>query len=232
MKENLIRKTKSLCPVCLVDLDAEIRQINEEAYLLKECLVHGHFKLLLSKTGDYYKKLDNYYFSIMDKEKQIFEYELWLSMKCNMDCPICHLGNSRDEHKFKEPTQSDFLAFLKKNKAPFFVFSGGEPTCRDDLMEIIRIFKKQERGVTIHSNGKKLVDLDYLVKLKKSGADRINLQFDGFSKETYYIFRGEDLLETKLKVLNNLKEIDMPTDLNITIAKNINDKDIAEIFNF
>jgi len=228
----LIRKTQSLCPVCLVDLDAAVKQVNEKVYLFKTCAEHGDFKILLSSSADYYRKLDEYYFGIMHKEKRIFEYEIWLSMRCNMDCPICHLGDNRDDKKFIEPTKSDFLAFLKKNKAPFFVFSGGEPTCRDDLIDIIRLFKKQNRGVTIHSNGKKLADLNYLLELKKSGADRINLQFDGFTRETYHIFRGEELLETKLKVLNNLKSINMPTDLNITIARDINDKDIKEIFKY
>jgi len=232
MKKSLIRKTKSLCPVCLADADSEIEEINGEVYLLKECAKHGHSRILLSRDAGYYRKLDEYYFAIMDKEKQIFEYEIWLTMKCNMNCPICHLGLNRSENKLIEPSKADFLEFLKINKAPFFVFSGGEPTCREDLIEVIRIFKKDGRGVTIHTNGKKLVDVNYLRELKKSGLDRINLQFDGFSKSTYNVFRGEDLLETKLEVLNNLKKIDMPTDLNITIAKNINDKGIKDIFNF
>jgi len=232
MEKGLIRKTKSLCPACLVDLDAEIKEINGEVYLLKECIKDGNFKILLSRAGKFYRKLDEYYFNIMGKEKQIFEFEIWLTMRCNMDCPICHLGYSRGDNKLVEPSKPDFLEFLKKNRAPFFVFSGGEPTCRDDLIEVIRIFKRERRGVTIHTNGKKLVDMNYLIALKKSGLDRINLQFDGFSKRTYNIFRGEDLLETKLEVLNNLKKIDMPTDLNITIAKNINDKDIKNIFDF
>jgi len=229
---DLIRKTKSLCPVCLDDIDAEIKEINGKIYLLKECIKHGNFKLILSCVPEFYRKLDEYYFSIMDKEKQIFEYEIWVTMRCNMDCPICHLGDNRCENKLIEPSKADFLEFLKKNKAPFFVFSGGEPTCRDDLIEVIRIFKKEGRGVTIHTNGKKLVDINYLIELRKSGLDRINLQFDGFSRKTYQVFRGEDLLEVKLEVLNNLKKIDMPTDLNITIAKEINNKDIKDIFNF
>ncbi|MBU2258483.1 MAG: radical SAM protein, partial [Candidatus Omnitrophica bacterium] len=232
MDEDLIRRTKSLCPVCLNDVDAEIKEIDGNIYLLKKCIKHGHFKVLLSRAAKFYRKLDEYYFNIMGKENNIFEYEIWLTMRCNMDCPICHLGHSRCENKLIEPSRSDFLEFLKKNRAPFFVFSGGEPTCRDDLIEVIRIFKKAKRGVTIHTNGKKLINISYLIELKKSGLDRINLQFDGFSKRVYYIFRGEDLLETKLEVLNNLKKIDMPTDLNITIAKNINDKDIKDIFNF
>lgn len=228
----MIRKTRSLCPVCLKDLDAEVQEINGEVYLLKSCPKHGDFKILLSKIAKFYGKLDEYYFNIMDKEKQIFEYEIWLTMKCNMNCPICHLGQNRSEDKLIEPTKRDILEFLKDNRAPFFVFSGGEPTCRDDLIEIIRIFKEHGRGVTIHTNGKKLIDMNYLIELKKSGLDRINYQFDGFSKNTYEIFRGEDLLATKLKVLNNLKEIDMPTDLNITVARNINDKDVRDIFDF
>jgi len=232
MERYLIRKTKSLCPVCLTDLDAEIQEINGQVYLLKECIKHGNFKILLSKVAKFYRKLDEYYFSIMDKEKDIFEYEIWVTMRCNMACPICHLGDNRCENKLIEPSKADFLEFLRINKSPFFVFSGGEPTCRDDLIEVIRIFKKKRRGVTIHTNGKKIVDINYLIELKKSGLDRINLQFDGFSRKTYNIFRGEDLLATKLEALNNLKKIDMPTDLNITIAKNINDKDMKDIFNF
>jgi len=232
MERELIRKTKSLCPVCLADLDAKVEETGGKVYLSKTCKSHGNFQILLSSTSEFYSRLDEYYFNIMDKEKDIFEYEIWVTMRCNMDCPICHLGKNRRENKLIEPSLADFSELLRKNKAPFFVFSGGEPTCRDDLIEVIRIFKNKARGITIHTNGKKIGNLNYLMELKKSGLDRINLQFDGFSRKTYNIFRGEDLLEIKLEALNNLKKTDMPTDLNITIAKSINDEDIKDIFNF
>lgn len=115
---------------------------------------------------------------------------MWLTLKCDTSCVICHLGSLRKEMAAVEPTLAQIESFVKRSKVPFVTLSGGEPTCRQDFDEIIRIFKKHRKAVTMHTNGFKITDMAYLARLKDSGLDRVNLQFDGFNREAYKVFRG------------------------------------------
>lgn len=47
--ERIIRKTQSLCPVCLKKLDAEIYPQGENTYLEKSCALHGTFRTIVWK---------------------------------------------------------------------------------------------------------------------------------------------------------------------------------------
>ena len=73
---------------------------------------------------------------------------------------------------------------------------------------------------------------EYLKTLRKSGIDKIYFQFDGFQKDTYIFLRGRDLLEKKIEVLENLKEQELPVVLNATIAKNLNEGEMQNIFRY
>lgn len=229
---NLIRQTKSVCPVCLESLDASVIEKDDKVFLSKTCNKHGQFEILLSRKALYYKKLDEFYFTIMDEDKKLQEYEIWPTLKCNIDCNICCFGDLKKQMEELEPTCSEIENFIKKCKVSFYILSGGEPTCRKDLITIVKILKKYNKIVTINTNGLKLVDINYLAELKKSGLDRVNLQFDGFNRNAYMVLRGCDLLDIKLKVLENLGSLNMPTVLNATIAKNVNEDAIVELIEF
>jgi uncharacterized radical SAM superfamily Fe-S cluster-containing enzyme len=231
MEREIIRKTHSVCPVCLELIDAIVLEKSGQVFLSKECFNHGKFEVLLSRNSNFYRKLEDFYFTIMNGKGRICEYEMWVTLKCDTDCAICHLGEETKGPSL-EPSLVEIDNFVRKSRIPFFILSGGEPTCREDLIDIIRLIKKYHKMVTIHTNGLKIRDKKYLEALKRSGLDRINLQFDGFNRQSYKLFRGNDLFDIKVKVLENLKTLNMPTDLNITIAKNVNEKEIGEIIDY
>lgn len=230
--KNIIRKTKSTCPVCLEFLDAFIVEKDNKVFLSKACYQHGQFEILLSRAPSYYKKLDRFYFTVMDEDKKLPDYEIWPTLRCNMNCPICSLGEFTQVEEELEPNNVDIEQFIKIHRHPSYAIAGAEPTCREDLSKIIQIFKRHRKAVTINTNGLKLIDILYLNELKKSGLDRINLQFDGFNRKTYKIFRGLDLLDTKLKILENLKSLNISTALVVPIVKNVNENDLVELINF
>ncbi len=229
--DKLIRKTKSICPVCLMPLEALIEKRKEKIFLVKKCPMHGDFELLLSRTAHWYERLERFYFAVMERHNEINEYEMWITMRCNTNCTICHLGDANSIN-IPDPSCEQIDDFLRNNRHQYYILSGGEPTCRKDLNEVIKVFKKHGKIITIHANGIKLLDKTYLKELKDSGLDRINLQFDGFDRQSYLKFRGKDILDLKLRVLKNLKELNMPTDLNVTVAKKVNEKDLVKIIDF
>jgi 7,8-dihydro-6-hydroxymethylpterin dimethyltransferase len=184
---NLIRKTKSVCPECLGTIDADILEDGGKVYMAKECPEHGKFRLLLSNHPWYYRQLSDFYFSLMTKSFPQRDYIVNLTNKCNLDCPICladsNLYNDGDYPKDK------LMGFLK-NKRNFKIdLMGSEPTMREDLPDIISMIARSGNIAALHTNGIKISEFSYLEKLKKAGLSEVHLQFDGFDDQIYETIR-------------------------------------------
>lgn len=229
-EELFIRKTASICPKCSQKVSAEIVESNGAVYMKKECPAHGNFKLRISKHSWYYKQLTDFYFAVMPKKMKQSRFYIYLSNKCNLNCPICLLEPNQD--KMPDISLDEFKEVMNKNKSSRFYLYGAEPTLRNDIEDWIKLLKKSGNLVNMHTNGLKLDNFEFLKKLKGCGLDYVSVQFDGFNDEIYKKLRGKELLETKLKALENLKRLNIQTGLNVTIAKGINEDQIKPILDF
>jgi uncharacterized radical SAM superfamily Fe-S cluster-containing enzyme len=133
-----------------------------------------------------------------------------------------------------EPSFDEVVSMLKLLRsekpvpAPAVQFSGGEPTLREDLFEIIRTAKQLGiKQVQIATNGIKIAgDPAYAQDLRDAGLNTVYLHFDGVSRET------NPNLKTHLKAVENLKRVRLGTVLVPTIIKGRNDHEIGEIIRF
>ncbi len=231
MTETL-RKTKSMCPVCMRPVKASVLVRDGRVFMSKSCPEHGEVEVPLSSEAFYYRRLEEYYFSLMDGKGKVLDYELWPTLRCNMLCSSCCFGTSRPVLEGAEPGLEEIRRFAETNDYPFYTLSGGEPTCREDLKDIISVLKKNGRTVTVNSNGRKFLDKEYLDSLKRAGLDRVNIQFDGFLSRTYRQLRGTDLRDQKLAIMDNLKNSGMPTTINAVIARNTNEEEIMPLIEY
>jgi len=107
-------------------------------------------------------------------------------------------------------------------------FSGGEPTMRDDLVEIIK--KAKEMGfpqVQIASNGIRIAnEPGYAQQIKDSGLNTVYLHFDGVSPTT------NPLLKIHEKAIENLKNVRLGVVLVPTVIKGKNDHELGDIIRF
>jgi len=73
--------------------------------------------------------------------------------------------------------------------------SGGEPTLRDDLPEIVGLARRTGfEFIQVNTNGVRLArDLPYLRRLKEAGLSCVYLQFDGLSDDVHRQIRGAEL---------------------------------------
>jgi uncharacterized radical SAM superfamily Fe-S cluster-containing enzyme len=114
--------------------------------------------------------------------------------------------------------------------------SGGEPTVRQDLADIIKI--ASEFGFTsieINTNGIELAKKPKLAKeLADAGLTGIYLQFDGLTADTQASIRGSylDLLPIKEKAIEKAKKAGLEVALAATIVKGINDNQLWEIIKY
>lgn len=232
MQENkvVIRTTKSVCPVCLARIEADIVERDDKVYMDKRCNAHGNFSLFLSHHPDYYRSLSEYYFPLMDRSLSQHDYIVHLTNRCELNCPIC-LADANLRKTEDYPLES-LKEFLKGKRGYKIDLMGAEPTTRDDLQEIIRAVKKSGNIAALHTNGIRIADYSYLKKLKQAGLHEVHLQFDGFDDYVYEKMRDKKLLGIKRKALANLGRLDIATDLVATIVRGLNEKEMVKIVHF
>ncbi|MBO4938582.1 MAG: radical SAM protein [Oscillospiraceae bacterium] len=255
----LIGKTSSVCPVCLNRIPAG-KVVGEDGniYMEKRCFEHGSFRTLIWEGN-----LESYRaWSSLDAGGKVtpvraVEVErgcpydcglcqnherdgccvlLELTNRCNLRCPVCFA--SAGEQTPKDLSLEEIgrqYDLLMERGGPFNIqLSGGEPTMRDDLPEIIALGK--EKGFTffqLNTNGVRLAEEpEYAGELKKAGVSVAFLQFDGLNDEIYRILRGRPLLEIKLKAVENCKMAGLPVVLVPTVAPGVNDHALGEILSF
>ncbi|MCI7146389.1 MAG: radical SAM protein [Clostridiales bacterium] len=163
-----------------------------------------------------------------------------VTARCNQHCPYC-FALSGDAVDPAEPTleeisaKYDWLLEQGEEGREFNIqLSGGEPTVRDDLPEIIRMARdKGFSYVQINSNGRRLAEEEgYAQKLKDAGASVIFMQFDGTRDDIYMQLRGEPLFEKKVQAIRNCEKAGLAVTLVPTVVKGVNDDNIGEMMDF
>ncbi len=258
---NKIKDTKSLCPECLKVLDASIFEDDGKVYIKKECPEHGSFQELYWSDYDQYLRAEEfrcdgyglnnprtekvngcpYDCGICPEHKSHTALAIIdITNRCNLTCPVC-FANAAAAGYVYEPTKeqvTEMLENLRANNpvpATALQFSGGEPTIRNDLVDFIRKAKELGfRHVEVNTNGLRLAQsVDYCRELKEAGASTIYLQFDGLTPEVYKFIRGVDLLDTKMKAIENCRQADIHSlVLVVTLVKGVNDNQLGDIINF
>jgi uncharacterized radical SAM superfamily Fe-S cluster-containing enzyme len=258
---NVIKNTKSLCPECLQALDATIYEEGGKVFIKKECPQHGAYQELYWSDYDQYMRAEKFRCDGTGVENPRTQKDkgcpldcgicpehkshtalaiIDVTNRCNLLCPVCFANASAAGYVY-EPTAEQITDMLKNLRATKPVgatalqFSGGEPTIRNELIDFIRTAKELGfRHVEVNTNGVRISkDVEYAKQLKAAGVSTIYLQFDGLTPEVYKFIRGVDLLETKMKAIQNLREAGFTSIvLVVTLVKGVNDGQLGDIVNF
>lgn len=258
---NVLKTTKSICPECFKVIDATIYEEKGKVYMRKECSEHGSFEDIYWSDIDEYKRAQKYALIGEDvKNPQTktvhghpFDCGLCpnhksptslaiidVTNRCNLRCPIC-FANAAVTGYIYEPTKEQIgkmLQTLREAKpvpATALQFSGGEPTIREDLPELVKMAKAVGFDhVEVNTNGIKLAEsVDYCRSLLDARVSTVYLQFDGVKPEPYIATRGQDLLATKLKAIENCRQAGLDSlALVPTVVKGVNDDQLGAIIEF
>ena len=150
---------------------------------------------------------------------------------CNLKCPICFTESPK---KSNDLSLEKFTLLVGRYKGKRIIISGGEPTLREDLFEMIKIVRKKKNIPILATNGIKLSDYSYTLKLKKSGLEYILFSFNGFNDRIYTKINGKKLLRVKLEALKNIKKVGMKVILSVLLVKGVNDdpSEVRKILEF
>ena len=158
--------------------------------------------------------------------------------RCNFKCPTCyasalapdepggHDGPSIDEIENTVRTVID----REGGKLGVLMLSGGEPTVRKDLPQILeRVAPLPITRVMINTNGRRIARDDAFLRTLEEYRKRIEiyLQYDGLEAEGSLAHRGEDVREEKRCALEKLNSARIFTTLVTTVAKGVNDHEVG-----
>jgi len=222
MNAEILKHAKSLSPLTLKTIDAEIVFDGENVCMVKKDEEGTEYKALIEKDKELYLLLTELAGGISAETKFISTYA---SSKCNLDCQVCY---EKSGHT-KEVSLEEIKALSKKYSNCRIGVTGMEPTCREDIFELMEIVKNNHSLVT---NGLKLKSPEYVQKLKRHGLTRLCFSFNGFNDMIYRRINGENLLETKLKALQNIELEKIDTLFSATIAKGINEDQILPLVEY
>ena len=242
------RKTYSVCPVCLKRLPAILRKQGEEWRMFKECPDHGLFNTVIWRgaperpawTGparefgeeDVAHCPDSCGICSAHKQGTCCVL-LEITSRCDLSCPFCfaEAGEQRKEQDPPLETLQKWIAEIAQGGKSFLQLSGGEPTMREDLPQIIRYAREQGcRYVQLNSNGLRLAeDEAFVEKLAQAGLSFVFLQFDGTDDAVYTALRGRPLLQQKLKAIENCGKHNIGVTLVPTVVPGVNDNSLGHI---
>ncbi len=104
-----------------------------------------------------------------------YRMDLALTYRCNNKCIHCYAGGPKQTSELSTEEWFSVIGKLHDLGIPHIVFTGGEPTLREDLAALITQTQKLELVSGLVTNGRKLKDKAYLQSLIDAGLDHIQI---------------------------------------------------------
>lgn len=255
MTAPAIGPTESVCPECLRRIPAERRREGDRVYLHKTCPDHGSFRVLIwdglpdigTWTNDRAASSPERCAAATDRgcpfdcglcpehRQQTCCVLLELTARCNLGCPICFASSG--DAAAPDPgldIVEGWYRVLAENGGHYNIqLSGGEPTLREDLPDIIRMGRRYGFDFfQLNTNGLRLVDRDYARRLADAGLSCVFLQFDGLDDGIFRTIRGASLLHAKLRAIECCAAAGLGVVLVPTVVEGVNDGALGELLRF
>jgi len=251
---EIIRETQSICPICLKILDATVVKKSDDIYLTKKCEEHGFFNTVIWRGKPGYEswtrpKSPAYpeipYTKVSkgcpldcglcsEHRQHTCTVLIEVTSRCNLNCEFCFADAHGNESDPDMETIGMWYKRIIEAGGPYNLqISGGEPTMREDLHEIISMASNMGfKFIQLNTNGIKLRDYNYYKQLKEAGLKSIFLKFDGLSGDAVTNLGGNDIIQDKLKVIENSAKLGIGVILVCTVVPHINDDQLWEIIEF
>ena len=144
---NVLKSTLSLCPECRSEIPASVMEVDGMAIMRKVCTEHGLFHGVVERDVEFYKL-------VQANNAKMFYSGLVIDVtyRCNLICKWCfqHLSNE------DVPKERIYSLAAQMPQGHNIILSGGEPTVRADLPEIVQTLCDMGYTVNVITNGFKL----------------------------------------------------------------------------
>lgn len=156
--------------------------------------------------------------------------------RCNFRCRYC-MSEKPFSWVPKENLLSyeELFAFIKigiDNGIRKIRLTGGEPTTRDHLDELIAMIHAYASDVDIGLTTNGFLLPSIAQKLKNAGLKRVNISLDSLERETLHYIAQKDVLQHVLSGIEAAVSAGLSVKINSVILRGINDHEIAALFEY
>jgi len=111
--------------------------------------------------------------------------DLALTFRCQNNCVHCYAGGPHETSELTTEQWKEVIDLLHQIGVFILTFTGGEPTLREDLPELL--LHAQNKGLVtgLITNGRKLKDKTYVETLEKTGLDFIQVTLESHKPEIH-----------------------------------------------
>ncbi len=107
-----------------------------------------------------------------------YRMDLALTYRCNNDCFHCYNARPRNHPELDSDHWRQIIDRVWELGIPHVVFTGGEPTLRRDLPELVAYAQKTGLVAGLNTNGRRLSDPKFLDQLVQSGLDHVQITLE------------------------------------------------------
>lgn len=254
---QVISTTESVCPVCLSRISAQRVQLDDAVYLVKTCPEHGEFRTVVWRgqapafTEWARPKIPAHPASpftpvergcpfdcglCADHRQQTCTALIEVTQRCDLRCHFCFASAGTTAAPDPDLAQIEWLyrRLLAAATQPNIQLSGGEPTLRDDLWQIVALGHSLGfRFIQLNTHGLRLAgDRVYVRRLKEAGLASVFLQFDGTDDDIMKNIRGVRQLERKRAAIAHCAEFDLGVVLVPVLIPGVNTHNLGAIIEF
>lgn len=116
--------------------------------------------------------------------------DLALTFRCQNNCIHCYAGGPHETPELSTAQWKEVIDRLSDIGVFIVTFTGGEPTLREDLPELILYAEKKGIVTGLITNGRKLKDVSYAETLEKNGLDFVQVTLESHKAEVHDLMTG------------------------------------------
>ena len=152
-----------------------------------------------------------------------YRMDLAITYKCDNKCSHCYVDPSRKTTKFKELNTGELKNVIDKVVEigiPHVIFTGGEPTLRADLPELVKYSNQAGLVTGLNTNGRKLGEKRFAKQLAEALLDHVQITLLSPEPKVHNAMTGVDCYQETVKGIQNMVKLEIPVITNTTLTKN------------
>jgi len=149
-----------------------------------------------------------------------YRMDLALTYRCNNDCSHCYNARPRSFPEISTLHWKDILDRLWNQGIPHVVFTGGEPTLRADLPELIAHAEQNGQITGVNTNGRRLADKRYVQEMVQAGLDHVQITLESHDPQIHNkMVKTDHAWEQTVAGLRNVLESPLYVMTNTTMLR-------------
>lgn len=145
-----------------------------------------------------------------------------VNLQCNSGCGYCSLPLNQGRYEMSRAEIRRVFDGLYRDGLRYVFLQGGEPTLREDLLEIIADLHEIGFTQTLVSNGTRMSEA-FIDRLRNMPVN-VTISLDSLDRARYQRIRGQDQLKNVLAAVNRLADYPHPKYLACVVSEQNRDE--------